>query len=112
MNISAIEKSMREERIRKALEVLRPQFLQIENESHKHSGPRTASHYKVLIVSEEFQWLNRLQRQRRVSELLKPEFETGLHALSLRCLTPAEAREQGEEFQSPACASLKPPTES
>lgn len=103
---------MREERIQKALEVLGASQIEIINESHMHSGPRTDSHYKLLIVAECFKAESRVQRQRKVNSLLKAEFDAGMHALSLRCLTPNEAKESGLEFQSPDCASSNRPTES
>ena len=53
-------------------------------------------HFEALIVSSSFAGLSRVQRQQRVNALLKPHFETELlHALSMRCLTPAELPARG-----------------
>src|SRR5438445_745579 len=48
------------------------------------------SHFRVAIVSAEFEGKNRVARQRLVYETLKGEFDAGLHALALTTLTPAE----------------------
>ena len=46
---------------------------------------------KVLIVSNEFEGLNTLQRHKLVLSLLKEQFQTGeLHALSLVTKSPSE----------------------
>tara|TARA_B100000963_G_scaffold340563_1_gene339380 strand:- start:402 stop:623 length:222 start_codon:yes stop_codon:yes gene_type:complete len=46
---------------------------------------------KVLIVSEQFEGLNSLQRHKLVLGALKDHFQSGeLHALSLRTKSPSE----------------------
>ena len=46
---------------------------------------------KVLIVSNEFEGLNTLQRHKLVMSVLKEQFQTGeLHALSLNTKSPSE----------------------
>lgn len=53
-------------------------------------------HFQALIVSAEFEGLSRVARQQRVNALLHAHFASDtLHALSMQCLTPAEARERG-----------------
>ena len=46
---------------------------------------------KVLIVSNEFEGLNTLQRHKLVMSVLKEQFQSGeLHALSLSTKSPSE----------------------
>ena len=46
---------------------------------------------KVLIISNEFEGLNTLQRHKLVLSVLKEQFQTGeLHALSLVTKLPSE----------------------
>ena len=46
---------------------------------------------RVLIVSNEFEGLNTLQRHKLVLNVLKEQFQTGeLHALSLITKSPSE----------------------
>ncbi len=53
-------------------------------------------HFEALIVSPAFAGLSRVQRQQRVNKVLREHFESEvLHALSMQCLTPEEARERG-----------------
>lgn len=49
------------------------------------------AHFQAVIVSAEFDGLNRVKRQQRINAILKPRFDSGeLHALSMQTLTPAE----------------------
>ncbi|MCK6598631.1 MAG: BolA family transcriptional regulator [Bdellovibrionaceae bacterium] len=87
------------------LELL-PIELQIENESDLHSGPKgRETHFKLLIVSEKFQDLSRLQRQQLVFKILALELNSGVHALSQRTYTPLEWEKikTDLQFNSPEC---------
>ena len=76
--------------------------LLVVNESHKHSGPATESHFNVICVSPEFEGQSRVQRQRAVNKLLQAEFDEGMHALTMKLLTPAEWDAAGGEVSNPA----------
>ncbi|QHI95681.1 BolA/IbaG family iron-sulfur metabolism protein [Aristophania vespae] len=89
----------RDERMRLILEeALGPSQIEIIDESKRHahhikkmlvrdeSGAPSVegqTHYRINIVSSKFDDLGRLARHRLVNELLKTEFESGLHALTL-----------------------------
>jgi BolA protein len=85
------------DRIRSKLEsALAPVRLDIQDDSAKHSGHSGAreggeSHFSVLIVSDAFEGLNRVARQRRVNTILAEELAGPVHALSIQARTPAEA---------------------
>jgi BolA protein len=73
-----------------------PASLEIVDESAKHAGhagarPGGETHYQVTMVADTFEGLSRVDRQRRVNEVLAAEFDGGLHALSLRLKAPSEA---------------------
>lgn len=96
----------RAERIQNILnEGLSPVHMLLEDESHMHSGPRTETHFKLLIVSADFEGLSCVDRQRKVMGLLEAEFKAGLHALTQRALTPNEWSQMGATagFVSPTC---------
>lgn len=96
----------RKEQIQNILQAdFSPQHLEVENESHQHSVPAgSETHFRVLIVSDRFEGLGRVQRQRQINDALKNLFSTGLHALSLRTLSPQEwAKGLAENFESPNC---------
>lgn len=83
---------------------LRPRHLEVVNESHMHSVPKgSETHFKVLVVSEAFDGMGPVDRHRTVNALLKHELATGVHALSLRTLTPAQWEKDAVPFESPAC---------
>jgi BolA protein len=73
-----------------------PQELTVTDESARHEGhaghrPGGETHFNVRIVSVQFEGLSRVERQRRIYTALDAEFRAGLHALSLKALTPTEA---------------------
>lgn len=79
--------------------------LEVINESHMHSGPNTDSHFKVILVTDEFEDMKLVQRHRRINELLKFELENGVHALSLHLFTNNEWKDKEEYVKdSPPCA--------
>lgn len=94
------------ERIKQLIEAqLTPQHFEIDNESHLHAGNQTQTHFRLVIVSEQFEQQSLLIRHRRVQEILQPERDGGMHALSLHTFTPAEWQAKGETAApSPACA--------
>jgi BolA protein len=82
-----------EEKLRRAFA---PLELDILDESARHAGHGGArsegeSHFRVRIVSDCFEGLSRVERQRRIHAALAHELATHIHALSLTALTPAEA---------------------
>ena len=87
--------------------VFAPVHLELENESHTHNVPKgSESHFKLVVVSENFVGQSRIQRQRSVNEVLKDLLAPGgVHALTQKTLTPEEWREQGGtiNFVSPDC---------
>ena len=81
-----------------------PQHLEIINESYMHNVPRgSETHFKVLIVSEQFRDTKLIARHRMVNESLSEELQSGVHALSILAKTP-EQWSQGQIVEkSPAC---------
>jgi BolA protein len=70
-----------------------PQRLEVVDDSDRHAGHAGASesgesHFNVVVVSDVFQGLSRVERQRRVNAALKEAFDGGLHALSIKALAP------------------------
>lgn len=94
---SAIEQQLTKE--------LTPVFLNVENESGNHHVPEgSETHFKVTLVSSQFNDLTRVARHRIVNQLLKNEFNTGLHALSMHLYTLEEwAKKSDSVLKSPPC---------
>ena len=85
----------REIRIRNILsQAFSPLELEVIDDSARHAGhagaaPGGQTHFNVRIVSEAFGNMSRVQQQRAVNSALAAEFESGLHALSIKVSAPA-----------------------
>lgn len=84
---------------------LAPAHLEVINESAMHNvPPGSETHFKVLVVSAVFDGLPLVARHRKVNEALADELRSGVHALSIRALTPAQWEAEGAAgFVSPKC---------
>jgi BolA protein len=84
-----------------ALASLQPQHLEVLDESHMHSrGLET--HYKAVIVSEQFAGLNAVKRHQQVYACAGALMGQ-IHALALHTYTPDEWSQQGIAPASPTC---------
>ncbi len=76
--------------------------LEVVNESPNHQVPEGAeTHFRVLIVSKDFEGLNTVKRHQKVYQVLKEELQGPVHAFSQKTLTPAEWSAP-ESFVSPS----------
>lgn len=77
----------------------------LQNESHMHNVPAgSESHFRLVVVSQDFDKQNLVARHRTINKLLKSELAGSVHALALHTFTPAEWQERGETAtQSPDC---------
>ena len=83
-----------------------PLHLEVEDESHTHNVPQdNQSHFKVTLVSAEFDGKPLLARHRAVNAVLKEQgIMERIHALALHTLTPEEWFEKGGKApDSPPC---------
>lgn len=84
--------------IRRKLEAaFQPQHLVVEDDSHRHAGhagarPEGETHFHVTMVSAAFDGVGRVDRQRRVHEVLAEELKGPVHALQLSLKGSAEVR--------------------
>ncbi len=80
-----------ESRLREALDA---RHLDLVDESHLHAGHAGAAsgggHYRAIIVSDRFEGLSRVARQRLVYAALAEEMGGEIHALAMRTFTPSE----------------------
>lgn len=81
-----------------------PSFLEIKNDSEQHRGHKgmiervttesPETHFKIILVSDAFRSLTRIERHRDLYKVLAKILEEGefleIHALSLRLLSPEE----------------------
>lgn len=82
------------ERIEQKLAALKPQSLEIVDESRAHAGHEGAKsgggHYRLLIVSPEFAGKTAQLRHRMVYEALGPMLKQEIHALAIKAYAPGE----------------------
>ena len=73
---------------------LQPSELRIKDQSHLHAGHEGArdgrGHFDIVIVSELFADVNRLQRHMMVYDALGDLMKSDIHAVRIRALTQSE----------------------
>lgn len=83
---------------------LQVEHLELENESHMHSGPATESHFKLVLVSPDFVGKRPVQRHQLVYGLVAELMQNPVHALALHLHTPEEWQQRnGQVAASPNC---------
>ncbi|MDY7561427.1 BolA/IbaG family iron-sulfur metabolism protein [Pseudomonas sp. 10B1] len=91
-----------QQRIEATLAAFQPQHLKVLDESHMHSrGLQT--HFKAVLVSDQFTGLNAVKRHQRVYAALG-DLMGEFHALALHTYTPEEWAKIGAAPDSPTCA--------
>lgn len=83
--------SVKDRIYRKLQEKFAPEVLEVIDESDKHIGHaghngRGESHFAIIIKSDHFRELNRVERHRMVNAVLHEELNTVIHALSIKAL--------------------------
>ncbi len=83
--------------------------LDVINESGNHNvPPGSESHFKVVMVSPDFEGTRLIARHRAVNETLAEELAAGVHALALHTYTPDEWQARfGDAPMSPPCLGGK-----
>lgn len=87
-------------------ESLEPTFIELVDESYKHSaGPDAGTHWRCVVVSAAFDGKRLLQRHRLVYGALGDAMNTFVHAFSPKTLTPTEYSASGQAVQhdTPDC---------
>jgi BolA protein len=94
---------------RKLAEGLDAVHLEVINESGQHNvPPGSESHFKVVVVSGDFEGKNLVAQHRLVYRLLGSELKSQVHALALHTYTEQGWREShGTAPMSPPCLGGK-----
>ena len=84
---------------------LSPAHLEVMNESHMHNvPPGSESHFKLVIVTDDFTGVSRVARHQKINGILAEELKGSIHALSMETLTPDEwSAKGGQIMESPQC---------
>ena len=80
-------------------------LISVENESHMHSvPPNSETHFKVTLVSPEFEGQMRVRRHQAIYKVLAEELAGPVHALALHLYSPEEWEATGQAApESPNC---------
>jgi BolA protein len=94
----------RRERIEARLrEAFAPLALEVVDESHRHRGHAGAAsgggHFRVVLVSERFRGVPRVERHRLVYASLAEALRAEIHALELDAKSPEEAKQSAQGAQ-------------
>ncbi|XP_069123404.1 bolA-like protein DDB_G0274169 isoform X2 [Argopecten irradians] len=91
--------------MKKLSERLAPQHLEVINESYMHNVPKgSETHFKVVVISDQFQSVPLIKRHRMVNDILEDELNSGVHALSILAKTPEQWEDSAHKIiQSPPC---------
>ena len=83
--------------------------LEVINESNNHNvPPGSESHFKVVLVADEFSDMKLIARHRRINQVLADELAGQVHALAIHAYTEDEWRQrQGNAPMSPPCANAR-----
>jgi len=86
-----------------------PEHLEVINESFMHNVPEgSESHFKIVIVCDDFKGKMLIARHRLINKVLQDELnkeqsDGGIHALALHTMTMEEWFEKGRSPDSPEC---------
>lgn len=85
-----------------------PHFLQIENESHRHSSGKGAnSHFRIVLVTDDFLGISKVARHQQMYQLFAQELQAGIHALALHLYTLEEWQNLNQQAPlSPNCMGV------
>ena len=92
-----------EQQLIERLQTLAPSHLEVINESAYHGGyfPGKESHFKVIVVSEEFNGLRLVQRHQKVYALASDLMNLGqIHALAIHAYLPSEWQVKRQRVQN------------
>ncbi len=78
-------------------------FLQLENDSHLHSGMATESHFKLTLASPNFEGISKVKRHQMVYKILSQEIPK-FHALALHLYSSKEWQKKSIIPDSTPCA--------
>lgn len=83
------------DKMRELLQPLEPQHIEIIDDSALHAGhagAREGGHYRLTIVSAQFEGKKTMERHRMVHAALASLMTNGIHALSISTHSPGEKR--------------------
>ncbi|WP_299599560.1 BolA/IbaG family iron-sulfur metabolism protein [uncultured Microbulbifer sp.] len=94
--------SLAEKIQQKLTDAFSPSHIEVDCESHMHNVPAGSEmHFRVVLVSETFAGVRKVQRHQKVYKVLADEMAGLIHALALHLYTAEEWA--GQAPASPQC---------
>mgnify|MGYP002663541105 FL=1 len=95
--------------LQEKLKHLDPKYIELINESMNHVGyfEGKESHFKLTLVSDDFEAKRLVARHQLVYQLVDPLLTSkggNVHALAIHAYTPTEWQQQQQSPDSPLCA--------
>ena len=74
------------------MDYFKPHFFSVSDVSEQHRGHQNfkenvESHFEIIIVSEKFDNRNKIESHRMVNKILKEEFLSDLHSVTIKTYT-------------------------
>ena len=81
------------------------ELLEVINESPMHQvPPDSETHFRILVVSNDFEGLSTVKRHQKIYQILSKELAGPIHAFSQKTLTPKEWKAlSSPPSESPPC---------
>jgi BolA protein len=80
-----------------------PERLELVNESYMHSVPAgSETHWNLVIVSHRFEAQSAVRRHQAIYQTLARELRAGIHALTIKAVTPEEWRRVNGQVDNPS----------
>ena len=87
----------------KLMKGLAPLHLEVLNESYQHNVPKgSETHFRVVIVSYQFDGKTRIQQHRMVQSILADELKNGVHALAIQTTPSSKWNSEQPPTASPS----------
>lgn len=93
------------------MDAFAPTHLEVIDESHQHNVPDGAqSHFKAVVVSDNFAGKSRIERHKQVYRVLCEELDGLIKAFSVMAYDPTQwEHRQGNVPASPPCMGGREP---
>lgn len=88
----------------KIRDAIQPSHLEVIDETGNHNVPAgSESHFKVIVVADQFHEKSLIARHRLINEILAQELAGQIHALSIHAYTNQEWSQRNQAPASPPC---------
>ncbi|CAL4324088.1 DNA-binding transcriptional regulator BolA [Buchnera aphidicola (Thelaxes suberi)] len=92
-----------EKKIKEKINVI---SLSINNESYLHNNKNKQQHYKIVIISNQFNNITLIERHRTIYKILNNEFNKSIFSLNLYTFTLIEWKKKNSKIFSIPCLNI------